>query len=107
MLLMERKQRSREFWEKAVEFAEASSLTQAQCAKKLGVGQHALSYWLCKLRRERRGAERQGSLVPVKILSAEPATHGLELDIESGLLRFSEKTSPTYVAQFVRALRQC
>ena len=107
MQLMERKQRSREFWEKAVEFAEASSLTHAQCAKKLGVGQHALSYWLCKLRRERHGAERDGSLVPVKILSAEPATQGLELDFESGLLRFSEKTSPIYVAQFVRALRQC
>lgn len=108
MLLMERKQRSREFWEKAVEFTEASSLTQAQCAKKLGVGQHALSYWLCKLRRERRGAQRQGSLVPVKLLSAEPTlSQDLELDIERGLLRFSEKTSPTYVAQFVRALRQC
>lgn len=108
MLLMERKLRSREFWEKAVEFTEASSMTQAQCAKKLGVGKPALTYWLCKLRRERSGVQRHGSLVAVKILSAEPATpQGLELDIESGLLRFSEKTSPAYVAQFVRALRQC
>ena|SRR5690606_9856992 len=108
MLLMERKQRSREFWEKAVEFTEASSLTQAQCAKKLSVGQPALTYWLGKLRRERRGAGSQGGLVPVKVLSAGHAiSQDLELDIESGLLRFSENTSPAYVAQFVRALRQC
>jgi len=105
---MKRKQRSREFWEKAVDFTEASSLTQAQCAEKLGVGQHALSYWQCKLRRERRERGEKGALVPVKVLETEPvAAMGLEFDLKDGLLRFSEGASPEYIADLARALRQC
>ncbi len=105
---MKRTQRSREFWEKAVEYTESSGKTQAQCAKKLGVGHHALSYRRCKLRRERQGAPQQGELVPVRVLNSEPMmAHDLELDVASGLLRFSERASPEYVARFVQALRQC
>jgi len=105
---MKRTQRSREFWEKAVEYTESSGKTRVYCAKKLGVGQHALSYWLCKLRRERRDVPKQGALVPVRVLNADlKMAQDLELDVASGLLRFSERVSPEYVARFVQALRQC
>jgi len=105
---MKKKQRSREFWEKAVEFTEASSLTQGQCAQKLGVGHYALSYWQCKLRRERRERSEKGALVPVKVLKTEPvAAMGLELDLNDGRLRFSEQTSAEYIASLARAIRQC
>ena len=104
---MKRKHRSREFWENAVEYAEASGKTRAQCAKKFGVGEPALSYWVYKLRRERDNAGG-GALVPVRVITPEPvAPQHLELDVDGALVRFAEGTSPEYVAQIAEALRGC
>lgn len=76
---MKSKQRSREFWEKAVERSEASGKTRAQCARELGVGAPALSYWIYKLRAERQRSRTSSSraspcraLVPVRVIDAEP-----------------------------------
>jgi len=103
---MKRTIRSREFWEKAVARAEASGLTRAVVANELGVGLAALTYWLGKLRAERRQSEHP--LVPVRVVTTEPvAQEQLELEVAGVVVRFSPGTSPEYVAQLAGALRAC
>lgn len=104
---MRQKQRSREFWENAVEYTEASGKPRAQCAKKLGVGEPALNYWIYKLRRERE-QNSAGALVPVRVITSGPvAPQHLELAVDGAFVRFAEGTSPEYVAQLAGALRRC
>ncbi len=102
---MKRKQRSREFWENAVEYAESSGETRSQCAKKLGVGEPALSYWVYKLRREREGGGG-GELVPVRVSTSAPvAAQYLELDAArsspSGDTNTARLASPSIPSQLV------
>ena len=105
---MKRKQRSREFWENAVDYVETSGETRAQCAKKFGVGEPALNYWIYKLRREREQSTAGGALVPVRVITPEAvAPQHLELAVDGAFVRFAEGTSPEYVAQLAGALRQC
>lgn len=108
---MKSKQRRREFWERAVEQAESSGKTRAQCAKELGVGGPALSYWIYKLRSERRsssGTTPCRALVPVRVVESGPErSNGLVLEVDGMTVRFDEQTSVEYVARLAGALRQC
>lgn len=112
---MKSKQRSREFWEKAVERAEASSKTRAECARELGVGAPALSYWIYKLRGERRAGRKRSTrqepcraLVPVRVIDAEPTrSTALGLSIDGMVLRFEEGVSVEYIVGLAGALRRC
>lgn len=89
----------------------ASGKTRAQSAKELGVGAAALSYWICKLRKERGAGitkTRSRSLVPVRVLEAETArVAGLSLEVAGVVLRFEQETAVEYVGRLVGALRQC
>lgn len=111
LVAMKSKQRSREFWEEAVERAKTSGRTRAQSAKELGVGGAALSYWIGKLRKERgAGATkaRSRSLVPVRVVDAETARGaGLSLEVAGMVLHFEQEAGVEYIARLVGALRQC
>ncbi len=108
---MKSKQRSREFWEKAVARAESGGKTRAQVAKELGVGVPALSYWVYKLRSERGSRSTASScraLVPVRVVEPAPASGGrLSLEVEGMTLRFDEWTDVGYVARLAGAIRKC
>lgn len=112
---MKSKQRSREFWEKAVERAETSNKTRAECACELGVGAPALSYWIYKLRAERRTRRNKSTrqepcraLVPVRVIDSEPTrSTALGLSIDGMVLSFEEGVSVEYIAGLAGALRRC
>jgi len=107
---MKSKQRSREFWEKAVARAESGDKTRAQVAKELGVGVPALSYWVYKLRLERKSPTKSTcrALVPVRVVEPHPASGGvLSLEVDGMTLRFDERTDVGYVARLAGAIRAC
>jgi hypothetical protein len=107
---MKSKQRSREFWEKAVARAESGGKTRAQVAKELGVGVPALSYWVYKLRSERKSPTTSTcrALVPVRVVEPHPASGGgLSLEVDGMTLRFDERTDVVYVARLAGAIRAC
>jgi len=110
---MKRAQRSETLWREIVAGANASGLTRAKYAEKMGIGQAALSYWLTKLKSEVPKSEKHqkrtsGSLVPVGVVETRP-TVGREITLSCGdaVLCFSEGTSVDYVAKLTAALRSC
>jgi transposase-like protein len=107
---MKNKQRSREFWEKAVERAESGGKTRAQVAKELGVGVPALCYWIYKLRSERSSPTTSScrALVPVRVVEPSSASSaGLSLEIDGMTLRFEQWTDVGYLARLAGAIRAC
>ncbi len=107
-----RQVRSRDFWEKAAAKAEASSERRADVARKLGVGQAALSYWIYKFRQERVGAlaTAPAKLVPVRLVESagrHEARSDLTLSVREFTLRFSGEAAPEYVARVAAALSRC
>ncbi len=108
---MKRVQRSREFWEKVVAEADSSGLTRAKYAESVGVGQAALSHWLTKLRDKGEKAHptaKAARLMRVHVVDSKPRQDAsLSLEFGGVIVRFSEGTSPQYVAQITASLRQC
>src|SRR5690606_23536694 len=105
---MRSKQRSREFWGKAVARAEAGGKTRTQVAKELGVGVPALSCWVYKLRGAPTTTSSCRALVPVRVVGPDPASgSGLSLEVSGMIVCFDERTDVEYVARLAEALRPC
>lgn len=111
IVLMKRAQRSREFWEKVVFEADSSGLTRAKYAESVGVGQAALSHWLTKLRdksEKTRPAAKAARLMRVHVVDNKPRQDApLSLELGGVIVRFSEGTTPEYVAKLAKSLGQC
>lgn len=91
--------------------ADSSGLTRAKYAESVGVGQAALSYWLTKLRDKSEKTcptPKAARLMRVHLVDSKPRQDAsLSLEFGGVIVRFSEGTSPQYVAQIVTGLRQC
>lgn len=71
---MRGRRRPREEWEARVAAWRSSGLTQQRFADRKGIPASTLSWWSCRLRRERtRGGAR---LLPVRVVGAAPPGGG-------------------------------
>lgn len=106
-------------WQALVARYEKSGMSQPMFAAQVGVGVHALRYWLYKLRAAAggRAATRSRSpvaraalgdlrLLPVELQQAPADSPAVEIDIASLRLRVTSGADPRYVASLVGALRE-
>lgn len=99
------RERGRAFWERVAADA-ARCGSQSEAARRHGVSQSGLGYWVRKLAAEKaRPAEPQ--LLPVRVTSAVALPRRLGLVVDDLRLEFDEGAEPAYIAAVARALRAC
>lgn len=97
--------KSRAFWERVVAEAEACG-SQSEAARRHGVSQSGLGYWVRKLVAERpRAAEPR--LLPVRVTGTVPMPRRMGLIVDDLRIEFDEGTEPAYLAAIAKALRGC
>jgi transposase-like protein len=80
--------------------------SQSEAARRHGVSQSGLGYWVRKLATEKtRTAEPQ--LLPVRVTTAVAPSRRFGLIIDDLRLEFDEGAEPAYIAAVARALRAC
>ena len=77
---MRGQKRSREEWARLVAEWRGSGLTQKGFARRKGIAAATLSWWSCRLRRERRGT----ALVPVQVIGGAAGGEDFRLDLGGG-----------------------
>jgi transposase-like protein len=95
----------REVWERAIALIESGSTTRAEVAAKLGVSESAVGYWVTKLRREGKTAQR-AELLPVRV-TGQIVSSAIEIRTGAVTISVREGTDVEYVAELVRALGSC
>jgi hypothetical protein len=106
-------------WQALVDQYEKSGTSQPRFAAEVGVGVHALRYWLYKLRaaagrqaatQSRPPVARAGRgelrLLPVEFRHAPADGAAVEIDVVSLRLRVTGNADARYVASLVGALRE-
>lgn len=108
---MQRRRRSREFWEQLVDEFEQGEESTPTFARSRQVHVATFRSWLYRIRRER--AEPAGpdaafvEVVPLGEHSGPPRSHGVRLDLPGGCaVHLDELPPPAYLAELCRELSE-
>lgn len=96
--------KGRAFWERVVADAEACG-SQSEAARRHGVSQSGLGYWVRKIEAE-RSRRPEPQLLPVR-LTSPVAARRCGLVVGDLRVDFDEGTDPGYLAVLATALRAC
>lgn len=95
--------KGRAFWERVVADVAACG-SQSEAARRHGVSQSGLGYWVRKIDAE-KAQRREPQLLPVRITA--PVARRCSLIVGEVGVEFDEGTDPGYLAAIAKALRAC